>query len=175
MRPRGYSNSARQPLFCISGPTQLPSGTQIIYIAFSILSLPPFSVSLSVYLFLASTCSSSPSPFSSFARRVFFFFPLLFLSLSFSTSRVGPQQSRIDSIQIHRHSRGLPGSELNNRGTVSPRIRVTVAVSIYCYTFVKTSTKRKHNILRCRVAMSENESRSALFYARHSLRPRVLS
>lgn len=50
MRPRGYSNSVRQPLFCISGPTQLPSGTQIIYIAFSILSLPPFSVSLSLSL-----------------------------------------------------------------------------------------------------------------------------
>jgi len=69
MRPRGYSNSVRQPLFCISGPTQLPSGTQIIYIAFSILSLPPFSVSLS--LFFSARCGSSLSVFLICQAHVF--------------------------------------------------------------------------------------------------------
>lgn len=69
MRPRGYSNSVRQPLFCISGPTQLPSGTQIIYIAFSILSLPPFSVfPLSFSLRLPQLCFPLCFPHSPSAR-----------------------------------------------------------------------------------------------------------
>lgn len=103
MRPRGYSNSVRQPLFCISGPTQLPSGTQIIYIAFSILSLPPFSVSLSLSP-SARSVVLLPSLFSSFAKRTFF-----------DTAFAYDQQSRFDNrIQIRRCIQGLPGPGLNS-------------------------------------------------------------
>lgn len=42
MRPRGYSNSVRQPLFCISGPTQLPSRGPKLYTSFFLLSLSLF-------------------------------------------------------------------------------------------------------------------------------------
>lgn len=96
-------------------------------------------VALSVSLICQARVFSPSLSLSSFRQRA---------------SRVDPQQSRIDSIQIHRHSRGLPG--LNNRGTVSPRIGLTVAVSIYCYRLLETSTKRKgFTILR--VMMSGDE------------------
>lgn len=63
MRPRGYSNSMRQPLFCISGPTQLPHRGPKLYTSpfpFSRCRLsrfpslpprrPPFPIPLAAFL-----------------------------------------------------------------------------------------------------------------------------
>lgn len=101
MRPRGYSNSVRQPLFCISGPTQLPSQGPKLYTSFF---LSPFLVAI-----FRRFDNSLPSLFSSYYFYTFFSMSFsacstvtnLFYFSRLSRARArDPQQLRIDSIQI---------------------------------------------------------------------------